>query len=143
MNLVRVIYISDATTKVVDSELAELIARASGNNETLGITGLLIYSGGHFLQVLEGETLRLNSLFSRIVADPRHTKVRQLLSKPTESRLFPDWGMQLVNANESAPLDRERIDKTLLRIRVSQADAASDAISLMNEFRSQFKAPAA
>ncbi|HWE02455.1 MAG TPA: BLUF domain-containing protein [Tepidisphaeraceae bacterium] len=143
MSLIRLMYISDAAVKIVDDELSALIAAASLNNETLGITGLLLYSGGHFLQVLEGEELRVNSLYSRIVLDPRHTQTRQIMLKRIESRVFPHWGMQLVNTNQSAKLDRDRIDTALVRIRLSQGDSASDALTLMNEFRAQFKSPAA
>ena len=143
MNLVQLVYISDAAVKFSDRDLFELNRGACANNEKLGITGLLLFSGGHFMQILEGEDLFVTSLYFKIAQDSRHNNALQLVCKQANSRLFPTWGMGLINTNESAVLDRERIDKVLIRLRLSQGDSASQAIELLKEFRNQFKLPAA
>lgn len=51
-------------------DLDALIHRASGKNMPLGITGILLFNGQQFFQVLEGNEEILESLFSAIQCDP-------------------------------------------------------------------------
>ena len=118
MDLSRIIYISDATGRMTEPALRQLIDHCRHNNEAAGISGLLLNSGGHFMQVLEGNPMRLAALYERISADPRHHGLQQLLNQPVTERMFPDWGMQLANADRALPLDRNRVDRLLLRLRL-------------------------
>ncbi len=144
MELCRIVYISDAVERMNEAELRKLVDRASSTNGACGVTGLLLSSGGHFIQVLEGHPMQVSSLYERIARDPRHSGVRQLMSQPDSDRLFPNWGMQLANAERARPLDRERVDKLLLRLRLRNgADDAGEALILLQEFRQQVMAGAA
>ncbi len=141
MKLSRLIYLSDATRPMNDRELGALVEHCRINNETQGITGMLLHSGGHFMQVLEGDAMSISSLYTRICSDPRHENAARLQFKEVSQRLFPAWGMQLVSTNQSLTLDRERIDKVLLRLRLSKGDnQAAEAVALLEEFRLQFAA---
>jgi hypothetical protein len=138
MELSRLIYISDATCDFSSANLKKLVDRAKINNQRMGITGLLLFSGGHFMQLLEGDWLAISSLYTRISADPRHTNAQQLLHKESDHRLFPDWGMQLVDPDRLHALDRAKIEKTILLLRLKPLDAEAAAMKLMEEFRRQF-----
>jgi hypothetical protein len=48
------VYVSSATKPFSPDELSELLAQARVDNAALGITGMLLYSNGNFMQVLEG-----------------------------------------------------------------------------------------
>ena len=52
--LVRLMYASRAADSVNSDALHAILRQSQRNNPTLGITGLLCYSGGVFMQVLEG-----------------------------------------------------------------------------------------
>ncbi len=58
-----------------------------------GITGLLLYHDGNFLQILEGEAEKVQATFARIAANPRHRNLQRLPPVSVHTRLFPDWSM--------------------------------------------------
>jgi len=58
---------------------AELLTVAREKNSRLGITGMLLYKAGLFLQVLEGDSVRVRELYSKIASDERH---RAMLGGP-------------------------------------------------------------
>ena len=96
-----------------DADIAKIIATAQRHNPKFGITGLLVFGSGYFFQWLEGPRDNVQSLMKIISADPRHDSV-VVLSQEDEirERLFPDWAMELVEAED---------------IRVVLEDAVEDA----------------
>ena len=93
MSIYQVIYSSDAAPSLNEEEVELLVARAHVSNDAHAITGVLLYSGLHFLQVLEGSRESVEQLFARVSSDPRHTGVTLLFSEAVPARLFPSWGM--------------------------------------------------
>ena len=63
------------------------------SNREAGITGVLLATETHFLQVLEGGFDDVNELFMHIVRDPRHEKIQLIAFDCVESRLFGGWAM--------------------------------------------------
>ena len=51
----QLVYVSAATHAFTKSELLELLNKARANNQRLGITGLLLFKDGDFIQLLEGD----------------------------------------------------------------------------------------
>jgi hypothetical protein len=143
MSLHQIVYLSERSKTMADAELKAIIDSASITNFQKGISGLLLSAGGHFMQLLEGELLTIRPLFDKISRDPRHSNVSRLLERPAEARLFPGWGMKLTDSR-SLPLDQDRINKTLIRIRLSaDKDQSVAAMQLLNEFRAQLMSRAA
>ena len=94
----RLIYRSLATEEVISNEaLRDIESKASENNSTKGITGLLVLSGNTFVQVLEGPALDITVLFGRIMADKRHRQVQLVSFESGVERGFDDWNMRLVD----------------------------------------------
>jgi hypothetical protein len=89
----RIIYSSQATQDVGPQELAELLSVARDLNQRVGLTGMLLYCGQSFLQVLEGESRALEETYARICVDDRHTNLRLLMDAEVAAPLFPDWSM--------------------------------------------------
>lgn len=54
------------------------------NNERAGITGMLLYKDGNFMQLLEGEKEAVLRLHKNIIVDPRHKGFLTLLQGETE-----------------------------------------------------------
>lgn len=105
--LLHCIYTSTGNPDLGTSELAELLRRARVRNESLGITGMLLYSNGSFMQVLEGEPERVDDLYARISADKRHNHVTLIIREPIPGRTFGDWSMGFFEAaaDEIADID--------------------------------------
>jgi len=95
--LVRLMYASRAIEKVNHDELIDILKKSKANNPGLGITGVLCYSGGVFLQVLEGRRAAISALYNKITADPRHRDVVLLSFDEISERNFASWSMGVVN----------------------------------------------
>ncbi|WP_314425753.1 BLUF domain-containing protein [uncultured Microbacterium sp.] len=91
--LFSLVYCSTATRPFDDVELAELLAGSREHNHAQGITGMLLYRDGEFVQILEGDRHDVEQLMERIGRDPRHTDVRILLEEPLHERRFEEWTM--------------------------------------------------
>jgi hypothetical protein len=89
----RIIYCSQATYDVAPEELVSLLEISRRNNESAGLSGMLLYSSQSFLQVLEGDPAALEATYARIKVDDRHTNLRLLLDAEVPAPLFPDWTM--------------------------------------------------
>lgn len=87
------VYVSSATRPFSRSDLEELLATSRDNNARAGITGMLLYKEGNFMQVLEGEEEAVRAVYDKIGEDPRHRGEITLQEGFTEERQFPDWSM--------------------------------------------------
>ena len=101
--LVRLMYASRAVPALDQEELVTILRQSKANNPSTGVTGVLCYSGGIFLQVLEGGRSAVNKLYNRIGGDPRHTDVELLLYEEIGERRFASWSMGQVNMSRLNP----------------------------------------
>lgn len=95
--LVRLMYASRSVPALGPDVLAHIVRRSQANNPALGITGVLCFSDGLFVQVLEGGRSPVNALYNRIAADARHTHVELLSYAEIGERRFAGWAMGQVN----------------------------------------------
>ena len=101
--LKRIKYISRFSTPLDSTAIAAIGEQASRNNQRLGLTGLLMTSGGLFYQVLEGPPEAVDEVYAAIAADERHTDVLLLATEEDiPSRLYPDWSMRTVDLDAAA-----------------------------------------
>jgi hypothetical protein len=82
--LVRLLYASRAKKAPTPEEIEGILTQGRAHNASLGLTGILCWSGDVFMQVIEGGRGPVNALYRQIAADPRHTDV--LLQYPEEQR---------------------------------------------------------
>ncbi|MFM8768867.1 MAG: BLUF domain-containing protein [Rubrivivax sp.] len=101
--LVRLMYASRAVPALDQEELVTILRQSKANNPSSGVTGVLCFSGGIFLQVLEGGRSAVNRLYNRIVADSRHTEVELLLYEEIGERRVASWSMGQVNLSRLNP----------------------------------------
>ena len=106
------LYISTAPS-LSREEVDAILASSQRNNAVRDVTGLLLYNGRNFLQLLEGEESELVSLMVRISHDPRHTGISMIDRKTVEQRACPDWAMRRVMIAESIEKRRELINADL------------------------------
>lgn len=101
--LTTLIYRSQLAPAWQPTSLGTLVSRARQKNTNLHVTGILIFSGSQFFQVLEGDEQVVDALFSQIRNDPRHTDVVELMRDYSAYRRFRDIGMHLFDLQLNKP----------------------------------------
>lgn len=101
--LATLIYRSRLNGQLDAPQLSQLVERANLRNTELQVTGILLFDGEHFLQVLEGPLASVNTIFARIQKDTRHGNVVELLRDFAPRRRFVDHGMVLFCLQSQAP----------------------------------------
>lgn len=75
------------------SRIASLVEGSLVKNARLNLTGALLFTGTHFVQILEGPNEQLDQLMRSIERDIRHTNVTVIDRGPITTRQFPKWGL--------------------------------------------------
>ncbi len=101
MVVFSLVYTSHAVQPFTADELVELLRLAREKNARLGITGLLLYREGAFMQALEGDEAVVRELYASIRQDPRHHLVLTLVAMPVATRQFQDWSMGFSNLDQA------------------------------------------
>lgn len=94
--LVRLLYASramDTSPAAIDA----ILAQSRHYNPTCGITGILCYGAGIFLQAIEGGRIAVSELYGHIQRDSRHKDVVLLDYEEISERRFGGWTMGQVN----------------------------------------------
>ncbi|MBV8618299.1 MAG: BLUF domain-containing protein [Curvibacter sp.] len=97
--LVRLLYASRATDASPEA-IEAILAESRQHNPGCGITGILCYGGGVFLQAIEGGRSAVNELYAHILRDARHTRVELLVYEEIGERRFGGWTMGQVNLSK-------------------------------------------
>jgi hypothetical protein len=111
--MINLIYASSAFTPMSEEELLDLLINARRKNTEMGVTGMLLYKSGNFLQVLEGEEAVVQSLFEEISNDRRHHDVMIIAKRPVTQRQFDGWSMAFSNLNLVNPAELPGYSKFL------------------------------
>jgi hypothetical protein len=97
--LVRLLYASRAIDPSADA-IEAILAQSRQYNPTSGITGILCYGGGIFLQAIEGGRMPVSELYGHIQRDVRHKDVVLLHYEEISERRFGGWTMGQVNMSK-------------------------------------------
>ena len=101
MTLKSLAYTSLARLDLTAEDLQDIHRAARESNALDGITGLLIFNGTRFLQIIEGSRQAIDDLVERLRRDPRHSGFEIRDERVIEQRSFPDWSMELVRVEAS------------------------------------------
>ena len=96
--LVRLLYASRAID-TSPSAIEAILAQSRQHNPECGITGILCYGGGIFLQAIEGGRMPISELYGHIQKDARHKDVVLLHYEEISERRFGGWTMGQVDAS--------------------------------------------
>ena len=94
--LVRLLYASRAIDPQPEA-IEAILAQSRQHNPSCGITGILCYGGGIFLQAIEGGRMAVSELYGHIQRDRRHKDVVLLDYEEISERRFSGWTMGQVN----------------------------------------------
>lgn len=92
----QVVYSSAATADLDAAALDAILAVARERNRAAGISGVLVYGDGLFLQVLEGPGDAVADVLARIARDPRHSDMTVILRTTRPAPDFAAWQMACV-----------------------------------------------
>ena len=108
----RLIYKSRATQPLDWNNVSEILNESEENNAAATITGFLLASKTHFLQVIEGTFEDVNKVFLHIARDPRHDELQILSYEVIDARLFETWAMKGIGVFDvNTALARKLIEK--------------------------------
>lgn len=92
-SLIQLAYVSSASRLFDEQTLRDILTTARSENPKHSITGMLLYSEGNILQVIEGPSAAINQLIENIKNDTRHSGLIELYKEPISQRHFPSWSM--------------------------------------------------
>jgi hypothetical protein len=81
-------YVSAASWNLLDEQVERIVSESRRLNALNGITGVLLYCDGNFMQYLEGEELAVRETFARIRASESHYQVNELMNQAVLEREF-------------------------------------------------------
>jgi hypothetical protein len=91
--MIQVTYVSHVSAPLSRQQLLALLLQCRTNNTERGITGMLLYSKGTFLQTIEGDEAVVDPLVEQIWQDNRHEDIRLLGRRGVTERQYADWSM--------------------------------------------------
>lgn len=101
--LTTLIYRSQLNTSCESIGLEVIIEKAKRRNSEAGITGILLFNGIDFLQILEGSEESVVRLYHKIRVDKRHQSVVELMRDYGPRRRFENVGMLLFDLRAESP----------------------------------------
>jgi hypothetical protein len=105
----QVFYISRSLA--TPGEVDRILHGARRQNSLLGVTGSLLYTGGHFAQLVEGSATALAETMAIITADRRHDSVKRLIEGDITQRRFEGWDMAFAEAPGADDLIQDLLAK--------------------------------
>ena len=130
--LSTICYVSSANKNHEGFNLENLFLTTKANNLKNSITGVLIYQGGNFLQILEGDKTLVNKLFKRIKNDFRHTNTLQLLNTNISSSIFEDYktGFETIDSRQEI----KGLENYLNWLKTAELESVDKTIAVIENF---------
>jgi len=109
LRLKTLTYTSRARLDLTDEDLGAIHQTARHLNALDGVTGLLLFDGSRFLQIIEGSEDAIDNLVERLRMDRRHSAFEVRDERYVERRSFPDWSMELVRVSTGYKSARDEV----------------------------------
>lgn len=124
--LTTIIYRSHICEDVPVKALEEMVAAANRKNRHSDVTGILLFNGTHFFQLLEGPVDNVTAIYQHICRDPRHHNVVELMCDHGPFRRFGNVGMELFDLRQfdTDEVLQQVLDKGTTRYRLTYSDRA-------------------
>ncbi len=96
MSLSLLVYRSRSTNQLKKDKVVAMSKHFAVRNRDRDITGMLVFDGQYFMQILEGPRQKVTALYELIKTDPRHEEVVTVLDEPIYRRTFDEWGLGFI-----------------------------------------------
>jgi hypothetical protein len=128
--LYHFVYCSRAADGVDDQEVGRIVESAQRHNLQNGITGMLAFGSGVFFQWIEGPPAEVQKLIASLHGDSRHYDIVSLeQSEEQRERLYPDWGMEKVEAEDIRAVLEDALENAKNETSVATLKRILDQIS--------------
>ncbi len=125
----QLLYISASNHDFTEEELCDLLQVAREKNSAVGVSGMLLYHKGSFIQALEGEQAEVERIYEHIAKDPRHTESRVLFRGEIMQRDFEGWSMGFYRSKQSQAENLEGFHQFLSEgIRINNDDDGNSTV---------------
>ncbi len=91
--MISLVYVSTVSRPIKEAELIHILDVARARNSRQNVSGILLYSGGRFFQVLEGDETDVLDIYHDIAENKLHRSPVILYQESIEERTFGDWSM--------------------------------------------------
>jgi len=109
--LTTIIYRSHICKDVPFHSVKQMVAAANIKNGQIDVTGILLFNGTHFFQLIEGPQDSVLEIYQHICQDERHHNIVELLCDYAPARRFGKAGMELFDLRE---YDRDEVLQAVL-----------------------------
>lgn len=130
----HLVYISQAAEDISYTDILDILEVSRRNNTADGVTGLLIFRDGFFLQLLEGTENNVKKVLSKILMDDRNFSVRVLTETQSDDRLFKEWSMAFYDGDISSNATKDLVDLFDLCL-ARNPDQKSMIVPMLRQFR--------
>lgn len=135
--MIQMTYISTPSRSITTDDLMEILNTSRLNNVCLGVSGMLLFTGNFFIQILEGEEKVVEDLIAMIKKDPRHKDIRIIEKKQIFTREYADWTMGFKRVDKDDVRDIPGLNKFF------ETDLngviGSDKLQLINHLLTHFR----
>ncbi|MEO1034839.1 MAG: BLUF domain-containing protein [Pseudomonadota bacterium] len=100
--MIHVSYVSRTDPPMSSEQLLELLMECRTKNTARGVTGMLLYANGTFLQAIEGDDAVIDELLGKIEHDSRHADIQILSRRAIEQRQYSEWSMGFDRVTDEA-----------------------------------------
>lgn len=124
--LTTIIYRSRLCDSISYRDIQKMVAIANVKNTQEDVTGILLFNGIHFFQLLEGPDQKVKNIYGAICQDDRHNNIVELLCDYAPARRFGKAGMELfdLRAHERDDVLQRVLDKGTSRYQLTYNDRA-------------------
>jgi len=133
-DLESIVYVSSAVRLLSLEEIGYLLSRARERNKEYGITGVLLYIGGNFMQYIEGPKDSLDVIYKIIQKDELHTGLILVSREAIEEHQFGDWSMAFQTKDFEGYVASPSARKLIEMILELPADNPSTARIVLHSF---------
>ena len=127
-----IVYVSTASQELEKKEIQEILKQTKDWNNDHDITGLLLFSGGNFFQIIEGEKDQILELFQGINIDTRHHNIIQIFGKDIHRPAYDGYASDFVS--EEASYDPKKFQHYLNQIKVLEPSAQKAVENILKAF---------
>ncbi len=128
------VYVSSAAFDLSQDDIQGILVQSRLKNEESGLSGMLLFHDGNFIQVLEGERGRVAATLARIGRDPRHRGMIHMLDRPIEKREFGDWRMGFISSDEIVR-EHEAFSDFMMAVSEPAGEGIGYALRLLQNFK--------
>ncbi|APE07462.1 hypothetical protein BM528_00815 [Alteromonas sp. RW2A1] len=98
----QLVYRSRASAQMSQVDLDKVTSDSLPFNLNNDVTGILLFDGEYFFQVLEGESNLIAGLYEHIQKDPRHGNIVKITDNAIHQRDFGDWALRTIKLDQKS-----------------------------------------